>query len=87
MSADASFIAEHVTLLLSVWRTGMRGNRVFALDFRFGFTWHSHYYRRRVAGLQRAVLWRLQRTDSNELELAVGGSPQGTGSETLILPE
>jgi hypothetical protein len=31
VSADTSFIAEHVTLLLSVLLTGIWGNRVFAL--------------------------------------------------------
>jgi hypothetical protein len=89
VSANAGFIAEHVTLSLSlsVLRTGIRGNRVFALDVRFSFTWHSHYNRRRVAGLQGAVLRRLQRIDSNELELAVKGGSQGTPSEALILRE
>jgi hypothetical protein len=35
MSADANFIADHVTLVTSVPRAGVGGNRVLALDVVF----------------------------------------------------
>jgi hypothetical protein len=77
MSADTSFIADHATLFLSVLRTGITDNRVFALDVRFGFTWHSHYYRCRVAGLQGVIPQPSQTTDSVELKCAVLALVQG----------
>ena len=70
MSANANFIAEHVTLALSVVRAHVRGNRVFALDVRFVFTLQSHYYRRRVAGLQGSIPECPQVADSAETKLA-----------------
>jgi hypothetical protein len=75
MSADAHFIADHVTLVLSVPRVGIGGNEVFSLRSL------PRQSSRIAVGTQGAVPKRLQPIDFTGLELAARGSPQRTACE------
>jgi hypothetical protein len=70
VSANADFVALHVTLAPSVMRAGLLGNRVFALEIRFLFTLQSLYYRLRVTGSQGSIPECPQVADSAETKLA-----------------
>ena len=73
MSADANFIADHVTLVTSVMRAEMPGNRVFSLhSLRAAASGQSSQI---TTGTQGSVPQRLHPVDSSGMEFAAEGSP------------